>query len=66
MNEYMENLEIARYLWDEFGEVPIDDNDKITCEWRSFKKGTNRFDIWHWLEDFFDVSVEKDLMEVEQ
>ena len=57
-------MEMARNLWKEFGDVPIDDNDCITCRWRSFEKGTNRFDIWKWFEDFFELSVAEDLMEV--
>ncbi len=60
----MSNLEMAKQLWEEFGDVPIDNNDCITYEWRSFPKGTNRFEIWHWFETFFEVSVAKDLMEV--
>ena len=60
----MSNLEIAKQFWEEFGDVPIDNDDCITCKWRSFPKGTNRFEIWHWFETFFEVSVAKDLMEV--
>lgn len=62
----MTDLEMAKQLWSEFGDVPIDDTDCITCVWRSFDKGTNRFDIWHWFETFFEVSVAKDLMEVSE
>ena len=58
----MSDLDMAKQLWLEFGDVLIDDNDCITCEWRSFSKGTSRFDIWHWFESFFDVSVAKDLI----
>ena len=58
----MDDLEMACQLWEEFGDVPVDENDCITCEWRSFPKGTCRFDIWKWFEVFFDVSVAKDLM----
>lgn len=58
----MNNLEMAKILWEEFGNVPIDDNDNIACWWRSFGKGTNRFEIWHWFEEFFEISVAEDLM----
>lgn len=57
----MENLEMARQLWKEFRDVPIDDNDCIECDWRSFPKGTYRFNIWNWFEEFFDVSIVLDL-----
>ena len=62
MNEDLNNKQVARLLWKEFADVPIDEDDKITCEWRSFPKGTNRFDIWKWFEKFFEVSVVEDLM----
>lgn len=58
----MSNLEMARQLWEEFGDIPIDDNDSIVCQWRSFPKGTDRFYIWKWFEDFFEISVAKDLI----
>ena len=53
----MNNLEVARWLWSEFGDVPIDDNDCIECDWRSFEKGTDRFEIWKWFDQFFDVAI---------
>lgn len=52
----------ARDLWSEFGDVPIDNNDAIETDWYSFKKGTNRFEIWQWFENAFKISIEKDLM----
>lgn len=55
------DLEYAKALWAEFGDVPIDNYDRITCSWRSFEKGTNRFVIWRWFEDFFELSIEDDL-----
>ena len=53
----MDNLKIARQLWEEFGDVPINDSDCILCQWRAFPKGTYRFDIWKWFEEFFEVSI---------
>lgn len=62
----MDNLEMARQLWEEFGGIPIDADDCIECDWRSFEKGTERFAIWEWFEDFFDISVAKDLMNLDE
>lgn len=53
--------EYAKALWAEFGDIPIDNYDRITCRWRSFEEGTNRFVIWRWFEDFFQLSIEEDL-----
>lgn len=61
-----EDREYAKYLWEELGDVPIDDNDNITCEWRSFCKGTSRFAIWHWFERFFDISVVEEFTNMEE
>lgn len=57
------NLEMARELWEEFEDVIVDDNECIENPWRTFEAGTSRYDIWHWFESFFGVSVAKDLME---
>lgn len=59
MTAFIDDSAYARQLWQEFGEVPIDDHDCITCDWRSFAKGTNRFDVWKWFEDFFQLSIEE-------
>lgn len=37
-------------LWDEFGDVPIDNNDKTEREFHGFPAGTDRFEIWHWFD----------------
>ena len=62
--EREKNLKMARELWEELGDVIVDDNDCIENPWRTFEAGTSRYDIWHWFESFFGVSVAKDLMEV--
>lgn len=62
--EHEKNLKIAKELWEEFGDVIVDDNECIESPWRTFDAGVSRYDIWHWFESFFGVSVAKDLMEV--
>lgn len=37
-------------LWDLFGDIPIDRNDKIEQKFLSFPIGSDRFDIWAWFE----------------
>jgi len=55
------NLKMAKKLWAEFGDVPIDENEDIDTDWREFLKGTNKFTIWHWFEAEYNVSIAKDL-----
>lgn len=49
-------------LWDELGEIPINDNDEILKPFYCFEKGTYRFDIWKWFEKTFQISIAEDLM----
>jgi hypothetical protein len=62
MTQPVKTLANAKALWGIFGEVPINDKDEIVEEFLWFKKGTDRFHIWHWFEDFFEISVHDDLM----
>lgn len=56
----------AEDLWEEFGDVPIDNDDYTERDWYSFPRGTNRFEIWTWFEEAFDLSVAIDLMHLEE
>lgn len=44
---------LARHLWDELGDVWIDDDERIGSDFHGFPAGTHREDIWHWFEDAF-------------
>jgi hypothetical protein len=44
-------------LWEDFGEIPINEDDCIEEPFLHFPKGSYRFDIWHWFEDKFDVTL---------
>ena len=52
----------AEELWEIFGDVNVNDNDEIETDWFRFDAGTNKIDIWKWFEEYFHVSVAKDLM----
>lgn len=57
------NIKIARELWEEFGEVPMNsETEEIERSWKHFLPGTHREDVWHWFEEQFDISVAEDLM----
>lgn len=64
MNKRETPIEEVKALWEEFGEVAINDKDEILTDWHGFKKGTDRFEIWSWFEEEFNVSVAMDLMEL--
>ena len=58
----VENLEKAKELWEQFGDISINDNDEIEEPFLDFSIGTNRFEIWEWFEEKFNISVAVDLM----
>lgn len=38
-------------LWNDFGDIPIDDEEKIEIPFIHFPIGTDRYDIWHWFDE---------------
>jgi hypothetical protein len=59
-------LEIAKSLWSELGDIPINEQEELEEDFITpfmvFEKGADREDVWHWFEDYFDLSVAEDLM----
>ena len=55
-------LKEAKKLWEELGDIPINEDEEIDIEWHKFPKGTNRIYIWHWFEEEYNISVVDDLM----
>jgi hypothetical protein len=53
---------VARGLWDKLGNIPVNEDDEIDEPFLDFPKGTDKFEIWHWFEDTFNLSVAHDLM----
>lgn len=47
-------------LWDKLGDIPVDEDGDIEESFEQFEIGTNNEDIWHWFEEFFDISVGKE------
>lgn len=50
--------EVARKLWQDFGDVPM--NPETECleeDWNGFDAGTFRENIWQWFEEEFPISV---------
>lgn len=38
-------------LWEDFSYIDIDENENILENWKIFKKGTFREDVWHWFDE---------------
>lgn len=53
---YKEELE---NLWSSFGDVGIDDQDRITEPFMDWEAGTDRFEIWHWFDEQYPGGVVK-------
>lgn len=59
------SLEEAKRLWEELGDIPVNDQEEIDESFLDFEIGTDMYEIWHWFEETFNVSVAKDLMNLE-
>ena len=65
------NLETAKKIWSDLGDIPVDEDDNLDVDFHikecgtTFEKGTDVTEIWHWFEDTFNISVAKDLMNLE-
>ena len=55
-------LSYVTKLWDKLGDIPCNDDEDIEEEFLHFPVGTQRYEIWHWFESKFDLSVAEDLM----
>lgn len=51
-----------RDYWDQLGDIPINEDEEIEEKYLHFSIGTDRQDIWHWLEDTFNISIGNDLL----
>ncbi len=58
----MKQLEKAKELWNDFADIPVNEDDEIETKWHGFEKGTDKLAIWHWFEETFNLSVAVDLM----
>lgn len=48
---------VLEYLWEEFGDVLIDDNECILDDFIGFKCGTHREEVWHWFDEHHSKGV---------
>ncbi|MEG3764977.1 hypothetical protein [Alteromonas sp. 14N.309.X.WAT.G.H12] len=50
----------AHLLWDLLGDTPIDECECLDEPFLHFEKGTDRFDVWHWFEEYFGLSIKEE------
>lgn len=62
------NLAVAKHLWEQFADTPVIDEDEDGCieecidsPFFCFETRTNVYEIWHWFESEFNLSIGKDL-----
>lgn len=55
-------LDELKRLWDEFSDVPVDDNDGIERKFLGFERGTDRMEIWKWFDERCPHGLVKDLL----
>ena len=58
-------LDMAKQIWDELADIPTVEAEYdllIDTDFRCWNKGSTIFDIWHDIENWFDVSIAVDLM----
>ena len=54
--------DVARKIWEMLGDVPTNEDGEIDESFLHFEIGTDKFEIWHWFEETFDISITEDLM----
>lgn len=50
-------------LWDDFSEIPVDNDDNIEKDFLIFDKGTSKFDVWHWFDERCPNGIYTDLIQ---
>lgn len=49
-------------LWDQFSEIPVNNDDEIEGDFLFFYTGTSKFDVWHWFDDRCPNNLNDDLL----
>ena len=57
-----EKREIAEVIWQELGDVPVDDDNRLDEDFFIWTKGTDRYVVWSEIEQLYDVSIGEDLI----
>ena len=44
-------LVTLKELWEQFSEIPVNNDDKIERDFLLFPAGTSKLDVWHWFDE---------------
>lgn len=58
----MKTLDELQKMWEEFGNIPINEKEQIVFNFYSWPAGTEREDIWHWFDENCPNNLYNDLM----
>lgn len=50
-DSHKEKLEELKELWNQLGNIPINENEEIDEDFHIWKKGTDKFYIWDWFDE---------------
>lgn len=56
------NLEQAKIIWEELGDIPVNNDNEIDAPFRGYSIGTDLHEIWADIEEDYNVSIHDDLM----
>lgn len=56
------NVATLSELWEDFSNIPINNDDEIEEEFLGFAKGASKFDVWHWFDERCPNNLHDDLM----
>lgn len=55
-------IDQLKRLWEEFADVPVNNDDGIEQKFLDFERGTDRMEIWKWFDDHCPNGLVKDLL----
>lgn len=50
---------VIENLWQQLGDIPINDTECIDEDFHIWKKGTDRIEIWYWFDEMYKEGVYK-------
>lgn len=59
--EHVELLTLTQ-LWENLGDIPVNDDEEIEVNFLSFPVGTPKLDVWHWFDERCPNNLHDDLL----
>lgn len=55
-------VKTLKELWDDFSEIPVNNDDEIEEDFMHFEAGIPKLDVWHWFDERCPNNLHDDLM----